>query len=191
MSRGLTVFLTAFLMVFMIGVLTAGLIVIDVFTDVGLISMGHNPEDDIAGVDYIDLDNYIANQSQTTIIYGYDADGEEVEIARLHGQENREWVDLEDVCQDLQDAVVALEDKRFPTHKGVDWIRTIGVVAKYSCSQGGSTLPQQLIKNLTGENAGTFVRKYNEIKNALALDYAKKNGIDPVKSSENAGCVKY
>ncbi len=170
LSRGLTAFLTAFLMVFMIGVLTAGIIVIDIFSDVGLINIGHNPDKDIAGVDYIDLDNYIANQSQTTIIYGYDADGNEIEIARLHGQENREWVDLEEVCQDLQDAVVALEDKRFPTHKGVDWIRTIGVVAKYSFSQGGSTLTQQLIKNLTGENAGTFVRKYREIKNALALE---------------------
>ena len=170
MSRGLTAFLTAFLMVFMIGVLTVGIIVIDIFSDVGLINIGHNPDNDIAGVDYIDLDNYIANQSQTTIIYGYDADGNEVEIARLHGEENREWVDLEDVCQDLQDAVVALEDKRFPTHNGVDWIRTIGVVAKYSFSQGGSTLTQQLIKNLTGENAGTFVRKYKEIKNALALE---------------------
>ena len=170
LSRTLTAMITAFLMVFMIGVLTVGIIVIDIFTDVGLINIGHNPENDIAGVDYIDLDNYIANQSQTTIIYGYDADGDEVEIARLHGQENREWVDLEDVCQDLQDAVVALEDKRFPTHKGVDWIRTIGVVAKYSFSQGGSTLTQQLIKNLTGENAGTFVRKYREIKNALALE---------------------
>ncbi len=170
LSRGLTAFLTAFLMIFMIGVLTAGIIVIDIFTDVGLINIGHNPEKDIAGVDYIDLDNYIANQSQTTIIYGYDADGNEIEIARLHGQENREWVDLDEVCQDLQDAVVALEDKRFPTHKGVDWIRTIGVVAKYSFSQGGSTLTQQLIKNLTGENAGTFVRKYREIKNALALE---------------------
>ena len=170
LNRGLTVFLTAFLMVFMIGVLTAGIIVIDIFSDVGLINIGHNPENDIAGVDYIDLNNYIANQSQTTIIYGYDADGNEVEIARLHGHENREWVDLEDVCQDLQDAVVALEDKRFPTHNGVDWIRTIGVVVKYSFSQGGSTLTQQLIKNLTGENAGTFVRKYKEIKNALALE---------------------
>ena len=170
LNRGLVAFLTAFLMVFMIGVLTAGLVVIDIFTDVGLITIGHNPENDIAGVDYIDLDNYIANQSQTTIIYGYDSDGNEVEIARLHGQENREWVDLEDVCQDLQDAVVALEDKRFPTHNGVDWIRTIGVVVKYSFSQGGSTLTQQLIKNLTGENAGTFVRKYKEIKNALALE---------------------
>ncbi len=170
LSKGLTVFLTVFLMVFMIGVLTVGTVVIDVFTDIGLMSVGSGIEDDIAGVDYIDLDNYIANQSQTTIIYGYDENNNEVEIARLHGSENREWVDLEEVCQDLQDAVVALEDKRFPTHEGVDWIRTVGVVVKYSFSQGGSTITQQLIKNLTGENAGTFVRKYKEIKNALALE---------------------
>lgn len=169
MSKGLTVFLTVFLMIFMIGVLTVGTIALDVFVDIGLISVG-DPANDVAGVDYIDLNNYIANQSQTTIIYGYDSDGNEVEIARLHGEENREWVDLEDVCQDLQDAVVALEDKRFPNHKGVDWIRTIGVVVEYSFSQGGSTITQQLIKNLTGENSVTFVRKYKEIKNALALE---------------------
>ncbi|MBR3767183.1 MAG: transglycosylase domain-containing protein [Clostridia bacterium] len=169
MSKGLTAFLTVFIMLFMIGVLTAGTIVLDVFVDVGLISVG-DPENDIAGVDYIDLNNYIANQSQTTIIYGYDSDNNEVEIARLHGEENREWIDLEEVCQDLQDAVVALEDMRFPYHKGVDWVRTIGVVVKYGFSQGGSTITQQLIKNLTGENSVTFVRKYNEIKNALALE---------------------
>ncbi len=169
MSKGLTAFLTVFLMIFMIGVLTVGTIALDVFVDVGLISIG-DPANDVAGVDYIDLNNYIANQSQTTIIYGYDSDGDEVEIARLHGEENREWVDLEEVCQDLQDAVVALEDKRFPNHKGVDWIRTIGVVVEYSFSQGGSTITQQLIKNLTGENSVTFVRKYKEIKNALALE---------------------
>lgn len=169
MSKGLTAFLTVFLMLFMIGVLTVGTIALDVFVDIGLISVG-DPANDVAGVDYIDLNNYIANQSQTTIIYGYDSDGNEVEIARLHGEENREWVDLEDVCQDLQDAVVALEDKRFPNHKGVDWIRTIGVVVEYSFSQGGSTITQQLIKNLTGENSVTFVRKYKEIKNALALE---------------------
>lgn len=169
-SKFFTGFLTCFLIIFMLGVLTVGMVALDVFVDVGLLSIGHNPDDDIAGVDYIDLNNYIANQSQTTIIYGYDSDNKEVEIARLHGSENREWVDLENVCQDLQDAVVALEDKRFPDHGGVDWIRTIGVVVKYNFSQGGSTITQQLIKNLTGENSATFVRKYKEIKNALRLE---------------------
>jgi len=175
MSKGLTIFLTVFLMVFMVGILTATFIGVEVLTDVGLISIGaSSPENDIAGVDYIDLDSYLKNQSKTTIIYGggnpNDEDAEIVEIARLHGAENREWVDLEEVCDNLKKAVVALEDKRFYDHHGVDWIRTVGVVVKYSFSQGGSTITQQLIKNLTGENAGTFVRKYNEIKNALALE---------------------
>lgn len=168
-SKGLMIFISTTLIIFMVGVLTVGTVVLDVFVDVGLLVVG-NIEDDVAGVDYIDLNNYIANQSQTTIIYGYDSSGKEVEIARLHGEENREWVDLENVCQDLQDAVVALEDMRFPNHKGVDWVRTIGVVVKYGFSQGGSTITQQLIKNLTGENSVTFVRKYKEIKNALALE---------------------
>lgn len=171
MSKGLTVFLTVFLIFFMVGVVTCGWIAIDVFTDIGLINVGkHDIKNDVAGVDYIDLDAYIANQSKTTIIYAYDSDNKEVELARLHGAENREWVDLENVCKDLQNAVVALEDKRFPKHHGVDWIRTIGVIVEYNFSQGGSTITQQLIKNLTGENNRTFVRKYKEIKNALKLE---------------------
>ena len=169
--RALTVFFTVFLMLFMIGVVTAGLVAYDIFTDVGILSFGPvDTSKEVAGVDYIDLDSYVANQSQTTIIYGYDEDGDEIELARLHGTENRIWCGLDEVCQDLKDAVVALEDKRFYLHDGVDWVRTIGVVVEYHFSQGGSTITQQLIKNLTGENSRTFKRKYSEIKNALALE---------------------
>ena len=171
MPKGLRVFLILFLMVFITGVLSVSLVVLEVFTDVGLINIGaSNPENDVAGVDYIDLDQYLKDQSQTTIIYAGERDNDPVEIARLHGAENREWVDLEYVCEDLKNAVVDLEDKRFYEHQGVDWIRTIGVVVEYSFSQGGSTITQQLIKNLTGENNRTFVRKYKEIRNALALE---------------------
>ena len=169
--RGLTVFFTVFLMLFMIGVVTGGLVAYDIFTDVGILSFGPvDTSKEVAGVDYIDLDSYVANQSQTTIIYGYDEDGDEIELARLHGTENRIWCGLDEVCQDMKDAVVALEDKRFYLHDGVDWVRTIGVVVEYHFSQGGSTITQQLIKNLTGENSRTFKRKYSEIKNALALE---------------------
>lgn len=171
MPKWLSVCLTLFLMVFMIGVLSVGFVMIEVFSDVGLINIGaSNPENDVPGVDYIDLDQYLKDQSQTTIIYAGEKDDDPIEIARLHGAENREWVDLEYVCEDLKNAVVDLEDKRFYEHQGVDWIRTIGVVVEYSFSQGGSTITQQLIKNLTGENNRTFVRKYKEIKNALALE---------------------
>ncbi len=169
--RGLTIFFTVFLMLFMIGVVTGGLVAYDIFTDVGILSFGPvDTSKEVAGVDYIDLDAYVANQSQTTIIYGNDEDGNEIELARLHGSENRIWCSLDEVCQDMKDAVVALEDKRFYMHDGVDWVRTIGVVVEYHFSQGGSTITQQLIKNLTGENSRTFKRKYSEIKNALALE---------------------
>ena len=169
--RGLTVFFTVFIMLFMIGVVTGGMVALDIFTDVGILSFGPvDTSKDVAGVDYIDLDAYIANQSQTTIIYGNDVDGNEIELARLHGSENRIWCSLDEVCEDMKNAVVALEDKRFYMHDGVDWVRTIGVVVEYHFSQGGSTITQQLIKNLTGENSRTFKRKYSEIKNALALE---------------------
>ncbi|MBQ6118897.1 MAG: transglycosylase domain-containing protein, partial [Clostridia bacterium] len=169
--RGLTVFFTVFIMLFMIGVVTGGLVALDIFTDVGILSFGPvDTSKDVAGVDYIDLDAYIANQSQTTIIYGYDEDGDEIELARLHGSENRIWCELDEMSQYLKDAAVALEDKRFYMHDGVDWVRTIGVVVEYHFSQGGSTITQQLIKNLTGENSRTFKRKYSEIKNALSLE---------------------
>ncbi len=169
LSAGLTVFLTVFLICFMIAVVTGGSIVLTVFNDIGFIGAG-SIEDDVAGIDYIDLDEYIANQSQTTIVYAYNEKGKEVEIARLHGSENRMWVDLDEVCKYLKDAFVAVEDKRFFKHNGVDWIRTIGGVVSSGFSEGGSTITQQLIKNLTGENLPSFARKYKEIKNALKLE---------------------
>lgn len=111
------------------------------------------------------------NQNQTSFLYATDADGKEIELLRLHGTENRIWVDLKDIPQNMRDAFIALEDKRFNEHKGVDWKRTIGVmiVSRYE-GQGGSTITQQLVKNITGKNEVTFVRKYNEILTALNLE---------------------
>lgn len=118
----------------------------------------------------IDLDDYIANQDRTSFIYGYDKDENLVELFKLHGAENRVWVSIDEMPQELIDAFVALEDKRFNDHKGVDWYRTIAVVVEYKFKQGGSTITQQLIKNLTGEDGRTFSRKYNEILAALNLE---------------------
>lgn len=111
------------------------------------------------------------SQNQTSFIYGTDADGNEIELTRLHGEENRIWVDLENMSPHMKDAFIAIEDQRFESHHGVDWIRTIGVIVKPSNSgQGGSTITQQLIKNLTDENDVTIVRKFNEILSALNLE---------------------
>ncbi len=141
----------------------------------------------------IDLDEYKANQSQTTILYTLDNSGNEIEIARLHGEENRIWVDLDEIPDNLQKAFVALEDTRFYTHQGVDWRRTIAVmiVPAYD-GQGGSTITQQLIKNLTGEREVTYVRKYREILNALNLEkhYSKETILEAYLNTLylDAGC---
>lgn len=127
----------------------------------------------------INLDEYKANQNQTSFIYGTQANGEVIELARLHGEEDRVWVDLDDMSPYMGDAVIALEDTRFRQHHGVDWQRLGGVIIKpQNLGQGGSTITQQLIKNLTNKKDVTVVRKFNEILTALNLErYYDKNTI--------------
>ena len=140
----------------------------------------------------IDLNQEKAEQSQTTIIYSMDSNNNPVEMARLHGVENRIWVSLDKIPESLQNAYIALEDKRFKTHSGVDWIRTASVVIVHHFSQGGSTITQQLIKNMTGENGRTFVRKFREIQYALNLEkhYSKDTILEAYLNTIylDAGC---
>lgn len=125
---------------------------------------------DINSEAVINLEEYKKNQNQTSFIYAYDENGATVELASLHGAENRVWVSLDDMSVNVRDAFVALEDKRFYKHNGVDWIRTFGVVVEFHFSQGGSTITQQLIKNVTNNKDVTFVRKFTEIVSALNLE---------------------
>lgn len=124
----------------------------------------------VYGDPVFDLTEEALSQNQTSFIYGTDGD-DVVEITRLHGEENRIWVSLDEMSEYLPQAVIATEDKRFEKHHGVDWIRTVGVIVKPSNKgQGGSTITQQLIKNLTDDNKVTYVRKFNEILKALNLE---------------------
>lgn len=126
----------------------------------------------------IDLDLYKANQEQTSIIYGYDENNELVELLRLHGAENRVWIYYKDIPKSMIDAFRCLEDKRFNDHKGVDWKSIVNGVVTTGFQRGSSTITQQLIKNLTGENGRTFSRKFYEILNALNLEiYYSKSTI--------------
>lgn len=123
----------------------------------------------------MDLYSLKYNQNQTTILYYYDEDQNIQELARLHGVEDRIWIDFDKIPERLQQAFIAIEDERFYTHKGVDWKRTIGAFANlflgiYDSTQGGSTITQQLVKNVTGENDVTIIRKVNEIFTALELE---------------------
>ncbi len=125
----------------------------------------------------------------TSFIYAYDADGNEVEIRRLAQEENRIWVNYEDMSPNIINAVVSTEDKRFYEHDGVDWRRTVyalgaDVLNLSAAGQGGSTITQQLIKNITGDNETTWERKLREIFRALSLE-EKYTKIDIIESYLN------
>ena len=151
--------------IFLIGVMTCVIICCYVLTD--MIST-------VNGERIIDLEYYQQNQDQTTIIYAKDKKGDFVEISKLHGEKNRVWVDIEEMSEWMGKAFIAIEDKRFNEHKGVDWYSsTFGIVKTFASSgkiRGGSTLTQQLIKNLTGEAGRSLNRKYNEMLSALNLE---------------------
>ena len=153
--------LTAFAILCSIGVVCATVACVYVF------DYAH---DYVYGPKVIDLDEYKANQQQTSIIYGYDENNEPVELLKLHGAQNRVWVKYEDIPEEMVEAFRDLEDKRFNEHSGVDWVRTIFGVIKSKFDHGGSTITQQLIKNLTGENNRDISRKFYEILNALNLE---------------------
>ena len=131
----------------------------------------------IGGDAVISLEDEKSNQNQTSFIYAYNENNEPYEYTRLHGEINRIWVDYDEIPQDLIDAFIALEDKRFYAHKGVDWYRLGGVISSLTFDQGASTITQQLIKNITNQKEVTIVRKYNEILSALNLEknYDKKD----------------
>ena len=96
-----------------------------------------------------------------------------VKYEELYSSENRVWVNYADIPQHMKDAIVAIEDKRFYDHNGVDWVRTIGAVTTLftkGSSYGGSTITQQLIKNVTGDNDVSLTRKVKEIFRALNLE---------------------
>ncbi|MBO5047106.1 MAG: PBP1A family penicillin-binding protein [Clostridia bacterium] len=124
----------------------------------------------------LDLEMLTANQGRTTKLYYYDGDGNAVELEneRLHGAENRIWIPLSEIPKDVQNAFIAIEDHRFYEHQGVDFRRTAGAVLGFASggglSYGGSTITQQLIKNLTGDNKVTVKRKLTEIMRALHLE---------------------
>lgn len=124
----------------------------------------------------LDMDMLVSNQGRTTKLYYTDAEGNEVEMEdqRLIGSENRIWIPLEKIPIDVQNAFVAIEDHRFFEHKGMDLKRTAGAVLGFFSGgakhYGGSTITQQLIKNLTGDNSVTPKRKITEIMRALELE---------------------
>ena len=129
--------------------------------------------------DYVDASAYSMNLS-STIYYTDPSTGEAKELRTLHGEENRVKVDYEEIPGDLINALVAIEDQRFWKHQGVDWRRTGGAFLNMFLGMkdtyGGSTITQQLIKNMTQNDDVTVKRKILEIFRALEFErnYSKE-----------------
>ncbi len=114
------------------------------------------------------------SQESSSILYYQDNDtGEWEELQMLKSSKKRIEIPLSEMPQYLQDAAIAIEDERFESHHGVDWLRTGKAVLNRLTGGsviGGSTITQQLIKNLTGDNENTIKRKILEIVRALEFE---------------------
>ena len=144
--------------------------VVCVFVFVGI--LGGYLEQDILPEAYYTLDN--AALGQTSYAYYVDSNGDIQMLQQIHTSEDRQWASLEDIPEDLINAAIAIEDKRFYEHQGVDWITTVKACANMFFGSGdtfgGSTITQQLIKNRTGENSVTVQRKVLEIFRAQQFE---------------------
>lgn len=109
-------------------------------------------------------------QSYTSIVY----DDAGTEVDKLHGKENREYVNLDEIPLHMQHAVVAIEDERFYEHGGIDmrgiFRALVENIKTKSFLQGASTITQQLIKNEVLTNEKSIVRKVKEQFLALNLE---------------------
>lgn len=144
----------------------------------------------------VEAQDFIMNQS--SIIYYQDkASGEWKELQTLHTQEDRVLVTFDQIPDAMWQAAISIEDERFMTHHGVDWKRTIGAAGNMFLhaknTYGGSTITQQLLKNLTGDDEGTIKRKVTEIFRALEFEkkYSKEEILELYLNRIYLGNGKY
>lgn len=133
--------------------------------------------------DSVDISLSDLDLDYTTFIYGYDENGAKVELQSISRNADRIPVTIDQIPQHVQDAFVYTEDERFYEHYGVDWKRTFlafvnEFLGMWTTRQGGSTITQQLVKNVTGDNEANWDRKMREIFRAAALEkYCPKTDI--------------
>lgn len=122
-----------------------------------------------------DFDLHELSMNFTSFVYYKDAEtGELKELDRLYDNENRIWAEYEQIPQYMKDAIVSIEDERFYLHNGFDIKRIMGaaisMIKKGDYSYGASTITQQLVKNLSGDDEITIERKIQEIYRAIQIE---------------------
>lgn len=114
------------------------------------------------------------NLNISSKVYYTDKDGETKQYAQFNASQNRVWVPIDKIPTNVQNAVVAIEDQRFYNHRGFDIKRTTGAAINYlfkgDSTYGGSTITQQLVKNITEDKSRNASRKIREITRAVVLE---------------------
>lgn len=109
------------------------------------------------------------------------------------GSRSNEWANLEDISDNLKNAVIAVEDKNFYNHHGFDYLRIAKAmltnIKKKSIVQGASTISQQYIKNLYLDFDKTWKRKAEEAMLTLELEvhYDKDDILEGYLNTINYG----
>lgn len=155
-SVGKKIFLIVFIVCFLVLIAGSGIVLGTVYVWIK----------DAEPMDYDEL----FDLNQTTYI----VDINDKVIDKLHANENRTMITLDEIPKNLQNAFIAIEDKRFYTHNGVDIKRIIGSAIEDfklgKLAHGGSTITQQLIKNIYLNPEKKFKRKIIEAYYAIQLE---------------------
>ena len=154
-----------------LGALATVVLIVGVCMVVFAGTLGDYLEDEIIPSAVMDLEGL--DLDQNSYIYYTDSNGQIQLLQNIYAVNNAEWVEYEDIPEHLIHAAVAIEDQRFFEHQGVDWFTTIKACFFMffgNGDRGGSTITQQLVKNVTGNDAVTVQRKVAEIFKATDLE---------------------
>ncbi len=139
--------------------------------------LGDYLESDILPSAGLVLENY--EMDAPSYVYNVTEDGQIEKLQELYASTDWKKAEYEEIPAVLINAAIAIEDKRFYEHQGVDWFTTIKAFANMFFGDetvGGSSITQQLIKNKTGEDSVTVQRKVLEFFRATLVEksYDKK-----------------
>lgn len=149
--------------------------IVCVFSVAGV--LGDYLENDILPTADLVLENY--EMDAPSYVYSTNDKGEIAVLQELYASTDWKKADYEDIPKPLIYSAIAIEDKRFYEHQGVDWFTTIKAFANMffgTKTVGGSSITQQLIKNITEDDSVTIQRKVLEFFRATVVEknYDKK-----------------
>ncbi len=135
-------------------------------------------------IDYsIDEELFLrSKESLATYYYAFDEFNNLEEVWNSSSSKNKDWVEIEYAGDNVKKAFISMEDREFYNHKGINWGRTAKAAAnyifKFQPKFGASTITQQVIKNISGDNENSISRKTDEIFRAVKLE--KKHSKDDI-----------